>query len=782
MDQELNNLARDFTLTDIEANRVSIPVDVCNPGEGYNPRILVGKITTDRRVNFQAFKDTVLEDSLTLNLEWSDIYVRVSGLPLSLMNKNVAKIIGDHMGVFVEMDMSKNDFFWDSTFRLRVRINVCKSILRFMLLSISGGHDLKLVFSYEKLLNFCYLCGIIGHIVDSCELRYQNSFVHPGEQTPYGPWLRASSRRTPMSGLPNFYKPAIGSTQGDGRSSGWKTPVDNRHEVQPRSNSPLYRPPHARRSTVMSGADNPNLTSNDVSGSRARCRLQLVDESDDDQNDDTTLALNRNSVTLPESLVPNLRVNQPPCPIYPSTLILLTCRGFSVNSVVDSQDTTSVLNEAAQPTFTQEQYRQLMQLLGTSSQDNTQNNASNMTTACVNNADEMILHSVNEDHDDSLHITIIETMGSHMSKNPIETSATNPITNLQYTTDLHSYETACQLDVDLQSFDTALQVRTHNVINTLAAGVEVRALSFDSLKEVTECLLEMNQEVVKVILDCKKDIWKNQELFDLVEEYFENSLKTLDFCTALEKCLKRARDSQLLIHVALQQFEEEDGVEGQKRYSKTLEELKVFKEAGDPFTDEFFQIFQSVYKQQILMLEKLQLRKNKLDKKIKSISSWRKVSSIIFAATFAAVLICSVVAAAMAAPPVAAALAAATSIPLGSMGKWIDSLLKNYENAVKGQKEIINSMNVGTYVTIKDLDNIRVLIERFEIEIESLLKTADFAANEEAVRFAVEEIKKKLDVFVKNTEELGVQADNCSRDIRRARTVILQRIIKHPNH
>lgn len=375
----------------------------------------------------------------------------------------------------------------------------------------------------------------------------------------------------------------------------------------------------------------------------------------------------------------------------------------------------------------------------------------------------------------------VEGMGGHMSKKTPETSsAINLNTNLQYTTELNSYEAACRLDADLQSFDTTLQERTNQVINTIAVGVEVRALSFDSLKEVTECLLEMNQEVVKVILECKKDIWKNPELFELVEEYFENSLKTLDFCTALEKCLKRARDSQLLILVALQQFEEETELGG-NRYVRTLQELKNFKAAGDPFTLEFFQIFESVYKQQMLMLEKLQLRKNKLDKKLKYIHAWRKVSSIIFVATFTAVLICSVVAAAMAAPPVAAALAAATSIP-GAMGKWIDSLWKNYEDALRKQKDVISSMQVGTYVAIKDLDNIRVLIDRLEIEIEALLQSADFAIEEDAVKIAIQEIKKKLGAFMKNVEDLGVQADICSRDIRRARTVVLQRIIKHPNN
>lgn len=366
------------------------------------------------------------------------------------------------------------------------------------------------------------------------------------------------------------------------------------------------------------------------------------------------------------------------------------------------------------------------------------------------------------------------------------TSSESPAISLKETqqiiTELNAYEAACRSDTDLQSFDAMLHARANNVINTLAVGVEVRALSFDTLKEVTECLLEMNQEVVKVILHCKKDIWKNQELFELVEEYFENSLQTLDFCAALDKCLKRVRDSQLLILVALQHFGEEEDVE-ENPYEKTLEDLKNFKDAGDPFTEEFFKIFHSVYRQQMVMLEKLQSKKTKLDKKVKYLQTWRKVSSVIFVATFAAVLICSVVAAAMAAPPVAAALAAATAIPLGSMGKWINSLLKNYENAIKGQKEIISSMQVGGFVAIRDLDTIRVLVDRLQMDIEEMMKNAGHVIEgDDMVKIAIEEIKLKLNSFMKNVDDLGMQADNCSRDVRRARTVVLQRIIKPPQH
>ncbi|KAJ4967415.1 hypothetical protein NE237_019264 [Protea cynaroides] len=374
-------------------------------------------------------------------------------------------------------------------------------------------------------------------------------------------------------------------------------------------------------------------------------------------------------------------------------------------------------------------------------------------------------------------------MGGQFSKRTGEAPPVLQLdTNLQYTAELSLYEAECRLDPDLQSFDSILQARTNRVINTLASGVEVRALSFESLKEVTGSLLEMNQEVVKVILDSKEDIWKNQELFKLVEDYFDNSLRTIDFCTALEKCLMKARDSQVILHVALQNFEKEDGLDD-KKYLATMEELKNFKAAGNPFTEDFIEDFLTVYKHQLLMLEKLQQRKNKLDKKLRSAKAWRKVSSIIFITAFAAILICSVVAAAMAAPPVAAALAAATSIPIGSMGKWFDSLWQGYENALKGQKEVITSMQAGTYVAIKDLDSIRVLVDRLEIEIQTLMENADFALKEgEAVKIGVEEIKKKLGVFMRSIEDLSKQASICSRDIVRARTVVLQTIIKLPNN
>ncbi|XAR57868.1 hypothetical protein NMG60_11026152 [Bertholletia excelsa] len=229
--------------------------------------------------------------------------------------------------------------------------------------------------------------------------------------------------------------------------------------------------------------------------------------------------------------------------------------------------------------------------------------------------------------------------------------------NSRLTLDPSSYEAACELDPDPQYFDSTVQERTSRVISALAADADIRSLSLDSLRQVTGCLAETNEVVVNVILQWKEDIWNNPELFDIVNGYFDTSLLTLEFCAALEKSLKRARDSQLIIQIALQKFDDEHrlSVDGERSYAKTLPELKKFNEVGDPFTEEFFTKFQAAAKRQKLMLEKLQSKIRKLDKKFKSLKSWRKVSNVLFVATFAAVLIWSVVAAAVAAPPVVTA-------------------------------------------------------------------------------------------------------------------------------
>ncbi|KAE8693287.1 Xaa-Pro aminopeptidase [Hibiscus syriacus] len=123
--------------------------------------------------------------------------------------------------------------------------------------------------------------------------------------------------------------------------------------------------------------------------------------------------------------------------------------------------------------------------------------------------------------------------------------------------------------------------------------------------------------------------------------------------------------------------------------------------------------------------------------------------NVLFVATFVSVLIFSVVAAAIAAH-VVTALAGALSVLIGSVGRWC-----NFLGSVMRKS-------------------------RLEIKIESLLQTANFAlGQEDALKLAMDEIKRKLGEFMEIIEKLGQQADKCSHDIRMARAVIFAADVGH---
>ncbi|KAF8015521.1 hypothetical protein BT93_H1136 [Corymbia citriodora subsp. variegata] len=313
--------------------------------------------------------------------------------------------------------------------------------------------------------------------------------------------------------------------------------------------------------------------------------------------------------------------------------------------------------------------------------------------------------------------------------------------------------------------------RADRVVRTPALGAEAQFLRLNSLAEVTTGPPDMNYEVAKIILESKEDKWNDQELLHLLKDYFNHAQQTLDFCTFLRECLRRAHESQSRIQLALIHFEEERGENvGGEKYVKTLQDLQKFKEAGNPFTDEFSKLSHLAYEQQAEMWQKLQAPKKELDKNLKSAQAWRWVTYAIFGIFFLSALIVSVVMVAIAEPPVATTLAAALVGPIGTVGKWCDSWRKNYQRQLKGKKELIELINTGTKFSINDLETIRVLVTRLETAIESILQNADFALGEEqeeAVKLGMLEIEKRGKVFMETIENLRIQADESSLEIQK---------------
>lgn len=325
----------------------------------------------------------------------------------------------------------------------------------------------------------------------------------------------------------------------------------------------------------------------------------------------------------------------------------------------------------------------------------------------------------------------------------------------------------------LQSFDSTLHAQTNSVTSILA---DEHSLSLHSLSIIIKASLDTDQDALKRILEYETDAWNHDELFSLVRDYLETSIQTLDFCKSIEDCLTHATSSVSFLQTAIAQYDED------ANHLNTLKQFSKFKASDKPFSNEFLTSFRSVYGKQVLLLNKIRIHMVKVVKKLDSVKTWRRLSNVAFVTTFSTVLICSVVAAVVAAPPLVVALAAAaTLVPFGSMGKWVDSLWQKYEKELRYHKITMNVMKVQSDVfVIKDLENIKAIVDRMEIKMDGMLKSADFVIGEgveEAVAIGVEEMKNAVKDFSRMMDDLSVQSVKSTSDIKRATTMILENLM-----
>lgn len=87
----------------------------------------------------------------------------------------------------------EDERLWDKCIRFRVTIRVDKPLQRGLFVSTEAGSRSWVYFRYEKLPEFCYWCGFLGHSEKDCSER---DGVGEVAHWPYDPLLRASPART----------------------------------------------------------------------------------------------------------------------------------------------------------------------------------------------------------------------------------------------------------------------------------------------------------------------------------------------------------------------------------------------------------------------------------------------------------------------------------------------------------------------------------------------------------------------------------------------------------
>jgi 14-3-3 protein epsilon len=102
----------------------------------------------------------------SIDLNHLDLWLQVHNLPFGFIQPKIGQAIGRFLGELKEYD-HRNTIH--STFmRLKVRINITNPLQQSWKVRANEGNYVQIMFKYERLGIFCYLCGVLGHTDKVC--------------------------------------------------------------------------------------------------------------------------------------------------------------------------------------------------------------------------------------------------------------------------------------------------------------------------------------------------------------------------------------------------------------------------------------------------------------------------------------------------------------------------------------------------------------------------------------------------------------------------------------
>lgn len=72
-------------------------------------------------------------------------------------------LVGDSLGKIEEVDLDNGENEWGKYMIITVKLNISKPIVRKKKLKLGRLEPVWIWLSYERLQDFCFCCGVLGH-------------------------------------------------------------------------------------------------------------------------------------------------------------------------------------------------------------------------------------------------------------------------------------------------------------------------------------------------------------------------------------------------------------------------------------------------------------------------------------------------------------------------------------------------------------------------------------------------------------------------------------------
>ncbi|KAF3786222.1 hypothetical protein EJ110_NYTH25821 [Nymphaea thermarum] len=289
--------------------------------------------------------------------------------------------------------------------------------------------------------------------------------------------------------------------------------------------------------------------------------------------------------------------------------------------------------------------------------------------------------------------------------------------------------------------------------------------------KATTCLLDTNDHAAEEILAYKEDIRSNDQLYDIVKEYFDLSYKTLDFLFDLQRRVNELKGKLAMLSSSLQH--------PTSRETKVLA-LEKFRDC-EGFNADLISSLTNVITAHTCFLVKLQGWKDKSEKRINILRRRRKMIYVLFVTVFVCAVVCSILAAALHAPPLLAALpaAAVTLTSWGPLTSWVENLWKGEENNLLSDVHIAERVKRSNSVVIHELKGIELSVKALMNQKAILECNTEFVLGTADDNFILNNMKSIVETsrpLIERMDKLDEQVTTCCSGIENRRSEILERI------
>ncbi|KAL9436889.1 hypothetical protein AB3S75_022854 [Citrus x aurantiifolia] len=114
-------------------------------------------------------------------------WVQIRNIPTACMERDFLQELGGMIGNVDEIESDENGDCFGEFAKIRIFINLTHPLKKILFLKQEGKTDIPMPVVYERLPDFCFCCGIIGHQFKECA-QYQGQ---PKGYLSFGMWMKA---------------------------------------------------------------------------------------------------------------------------------------------------------------------------------------------------------------------------------------------------------------------------------------------------------------------------------------------------------------------------------------------------------------------------------------------------------------------------------------------------------------------------------------------------------------------------------------------------------------